>query len=238
MTALWQALRADVGAALERDPAARNWLEVVLAYPGFHAREIHRLAHWLWTLDVPVLPRLLSHVGRAVTGIEIHPGAVIGERLFIDHGMGIVIGETTVIGDDCHLYQGVTLGGTSRRRAKRHPTLGNGVIVGAGAKLIGAITVGDGARIGAGSVVVASVPPHSTVVGVPGHVVAYYDPGNDTVLRLPDPERDRIDQLEERVLDLERRLIEAQAAMAAPPQPPAALSEPLANANPADRPNP
>ena len=225
VTALWQALRADVGAALERDPAARNWLEVVLAYPGFHAREIHRLAHWLWTQDVPVLPRLLSHVGRAVTGIEIHPGAVIGERLFIDHGMGIVIGETTVIGDDCHLYQGVTLGGTSQRRAKRHPTLGNGVIVGAGAKLIGAITVGDGARIGAGSVVVASVPPHSTVVGVPGHVVAYYDPGNDTVLRLPDPERDRIDQLEERVLDLERRLIEAQAEMAARPPQPAALSE-------------
>ena len=138
-----------------------------------------------------------------LTGIEIHPGAVIGEGLFIDHGMGVVIGETAVIGDHCHLNQGVTLGGTSTRRVKRHPTLGNHVLVGAGAQLIGAITVGNHARIGAGSVVVTNVPPYATVVGVPGHVIAYHDPGDDAVVRLPDPEWDRIDDLDQRVRALE-----------------------------------
>jgi serine O-acetyltransferase len=161
---------------------------------------------------MPVIPRLLSHFGRFFTGIEIHPGARIGRGLFIDHGMGIVIGETAEIGDNCHLYQGVTLGGTSTKREKRHPTLGDNVEVGAGAKLIGAITVGANARIGAGSVVVTNVPENATVVGVPGHIVAYRDPGSDTVLHLPDPEWDRITALEERLDQLLGRLetIEAQ----------------------------
>jgi serine O-acetyltransferase len=203
---LLRSIKRDIDAALTRDPAARSTLEVILAYPGFHARQFHRLAHALHRRGVPLVPRLIAHLARFLTGIEIHPGAVIGEGLFIDHGMGVVIGETAVIGDDCHLLQGVTLGGTSTRRVKRHPTLGRGVTVGAGAKLIGAITVGDHARIGAGSVVVANVPPNATVVGVPGHVIAYHDPGNDTVVRLPDPEWDRIEALEARVRALEERL--------------------------------
>jgi serine O-acetyltransferase len=208
---LLRSIKRDIDAALSRDPAARNALEVMLAYPGFHARQFHRLAHTLHRRNVPLAPRLLSHIGRMLTGIEIHPGAEIGEGLFIDHGMGLVIGETAVIGDGCHLHQGVTLGGTSTRRVKRHPTLGNDVLVGAGAQLIGAITVGDHARIGAGSVVVTNVPPYATVVGVPGHVIAYHDPGNDTIVRLPDPEWDRIEDLEQRVRRLEAMLVEHAA---------------------------
>lgn len=203
---LLRSIKRDIDAALARDPAARSALEVVLTYPGFHARQFHRLAHWLHRKGVPLIPRLISHISRLLTGIEIHPGAVIGEGLFIDHGMGVVIGETAVIGDDCHLLQGVTLGGTSTKRVKRHPTLGNNVTVGAGAILLGAITVGDHARIGAGSVVVSNVPPYATVVGVPGHIIAYHDPGNDSVVRLPDPEWDRIEALEQRVRELEARL--------------------------------
>ncbi len=203
---LLRSIKRDIDAALARDPAARSALEVILAYPGFHARQFHRLAHALHRRGLPLVPRLISHLSRMLTGIEIHPGAVIGEGLFIDHGMGVVVGETAVIGDDCHLLQGVTLGGTSTRRVKRHPTLGNGVTVGAGAEIIGAITVGDHARIGAGSVVVANVPPNATVVGVPGHVIAYHDPGNDAVVRLPDPEWDRMEALEGRVRELEAQL--------------------------------
>jgi serine O-acetyltransferase len=203
---LLRSIRRDLDAALRRDPAARSAVEVILAYPGFHARQLHRLAHALHRRRLPLAPRLVSHLSRMLTGIEIHPGACIGEGLFIDHGMGIVIGETAEIGDDCHLMQGVTLGGTSTRRVKRHPTLGNGVLVGANAQIIGAVTIGDHARIGAGSVVVTNVPAYATVVGVPGHVIAYHDPGNDTVVRLPDPEWDRIDDLERRVRDLEARL--------------------------------
>jgi len=217
-------IQRDIKAALERDPAARNPIDVVLTYPGFHARQLHRLAHTLHQAQVPLLPGLVAALNRFLTGIEIHPGAQIGEGLFIDHGMGVVIGETAEIGDDCHLTQGVTLGGTSNRREKRHPTLGTGVFVGAGAKLIGAITVGDHARIGAGSVVVTNVPAYATVVGVPGKVVAYYDPGNETTVRLPDPEWDRIEELGQRVEEL-RAQVEAleaelgehrQAASAAP----------------------
>ena len=200
---LLRSIKRDLDAALRRDPAARSALEILLTYPGFQARQLHRLAHALHRRGLPLLPRLISHLSRFLTGVEIHPGAVIGEGLFIDHGMGVVIGETAEIGDDCHLMQGVTLGGTSTRRVKRHPTLGNGVLVGARAHLIGAITVGDHARIGAGSVVVTNVPPYATVVGVPGHVIAYSDPGNDTVVRLPDPEWDRIDELERRIAALE-----------------------------------
>ncbi len=215
---LLESIKRDIQAALERDPAATSALEVILCYPGFHARQFHRLAHFLYKRRLRLLARIISHISRFLTGIEIHPGAKIGEGLFIDHGMGVVIGETAEIGDNCHLYQGVTLGGTSTKRTKRHPTLGNNVVVGAGAKIIGAVTIGDNAKIGAGSVVVSNVPPNATVVGVPGHVVAYHDPGNDTVLRLPDPEWDalqalaqRLDRLEERLRALEERL----AALAA-----------------------
>jgi len=213
MSVLKSILR-DIQAAKERDPAARSTLEVVLTYPGFHARQLHRLAHTLHRAGVPVLPRLISHLNRWLTGIEIHPGAQIGEGLFIDHGMGLVIGETAVIGDDCQLMQDVTLGGTSTRREKRHPTLGNNVTVGAGAKVIGAITIGDHARIGAGSVVVTNVPAYATVVGVPGKVVAFHDPGNDTVVRLPDPEWDRIEELSQRLEELQARVRELEEALA------------------------
>jgi serine O-acetyltransferase len=210
-----QSIHRDIKAALERDPAAHNALEVVLTYPGFHARQLHRLAHTLHNAGVPVLPRLVAFFGRWFTGIEIHPGARIGEALFIDHGMGVVIGETAEIGDNCSLTQGVTLGGTSTRREKRHPTLGTGVQVGAGAKLIGAISIGDYARIGAGSVVVTSVPAYATVVGVPGKVVAYYDPGNDTIQRLPDPEWDRIEELSQRLEALRAQIEAVEAQLAA-----------------------
>ena len=203
---VFTSIKRDIDAIRERDPAARNAAEIVLAYPGFHAREMHRLAHTLHNRRVPVLPRAISNFSRFVTGIEIHPGAQIGKGLFIDHGMGVVIGETAIIGDDCHLLQGVTLGGTSLHRTKRHPTLGNRVTVGAGAKLIGAIEIGDNARIGAGSVVVTNVPANATVVGVPGHVVAFHDAGGDTITKLPDPEWDRIDALERHIERMDRRM--------------------------------
>jgi len=199
-------IRNDIKAAFKHDPAATSTLEVLLAYPGFHARQSHRLAHTLFKWRVPVLPRLISHVGRFLTGIEIHPGAKIGEGLFIDHGMGVVIGETSEIGDNVTLYQGVTLGGTSLQRTKRHPTLGNNVVVGVGAQLIGNITIGENAKIGAGSVVITSVPANATVVGVPGRVVAVRDPDTDTVARLPDPVGEKLEDLERRIAELEQRL--------------------------------
>jgi serine O-acetyltransferase len=205
-------IREDIGAAQDRDPAARSTLEVLLTYPGVHALIIHRFTHRLDQAGIPLLPRLISHLNRMFTGIEIHPSAQIGHCLFIDHGMGIVIGETTVIGDHCHLTQGVTLGGTSTRHEKRHPTLEDHVLVGAGAKIIGAVTIGRGSKIGAGSVVVSSVPPNATVVGVPGHIIAYTNQDNDTVERLPDPEWDRIDALERRVQALERGADGVEAA--------------------------
>jgi len=213
---LLDSIRRDIKAARRRDPAAINDLEVVLTYPGFHARQLHRISYALHQQGLEVPARLVSHVGRFFTGIEIHPGAQIGEGFFIDHGMGVVIGETAIIGDDCHLFQGVTLGGTSTRRAKRHPTLQNNVVVGAGAKVIGDVTVGENAKIGAGSVVVTNVPANATVVGVPGHVVAFADPGNDTVLRLPDPEWDIIKSLEGRIAELEDRIARMESAQAAP----------------------
>ncbi len=211
---LIHSIRRDIEAALDRDPAARGAASVILTYPGFHARQLHRLAHSLRCVGVPLLPGIVAYFNRFLTGIEIHPGASIGEGLFIDHGMGLVIGETTVIGDNCHLTQGVTLGGTSTLHEKRHPTLGDNVQVGAGAKLIGAITVGDHARIGAGSVVVTSVPAYATVVGVPGKVVAYYEPGNDTIQRLPDPEWDRIEELSERLETLREQVASLEAELA------------------------
>ncbi len=199
-------IRKDIKAVFEHDPAATSTLEVLLAYPGFHARQFHRLAHALYRWHIPVLPRLISHISRFLTGIEIHPGAKIGEGFFIDHGMGVVIGETSEIGDDVTLYQGVTLGGTSHQRTKRHPTLGNNVVVGVGAQLIGAITVGDNTKVGAGSVVVTSVPANATVVGVPGRVAAVRNPDTDTVERLPDPVGEKLESLERRIAELEQRL--------------------------------
>ncbi len=165
-------MRADLRGALERDPAARGALDVVLSYPGFHALVGHRVIHALHNAGLPLLPRLFSNWMRFLTGIEIHPAARIGAGVFIDHGMGVVIGETAEIGDGCTLYQGVTLGGTSLSRGKRHPTLGRSVVVGVGAAILGAISVGDGARIGAGSVVVRDVPADATVVGIPAREVA------------------------------------------------------------------
>jgi len=165
-------IREDIATVRERDPAARSSWEVLLCYPGIHALQVHRLAHRLWRLRIPVLARFVSHLGRFLTGIEIHPGATIGRRVFIDHGMGVVIGETAEVGDDCTIYQGVTLGGTSLHRGtKRHPTLEAGVVVGAGAQVLGGFTVGVGARIGSNSVVVKTVPPGATAVGIPARII-------------------------------------------------------------------
>ena len=199
-------IKRDIKAAFEHDPAAISSLEVLLAYPGFHARQFHRLAHSLFRWHIPVFPRLISHISRFLTGIEIHPGAKIGEGFFIDHGMGVVIGETSEIGDNVTLYQGVTLGGTSQQRRKRHPTLGNNVVVGVGAQLIGDITIGDNAKVGAGSVVVTSVPANATVVGVPGRVVAIRRPDTDTIEKLPDPVWEKLEALDKRIARLEKRL--------------------------------
>ena len=216
LIALRKHIDEDIDAAMRRDPAARSRVEVLLTYPGVHALILHRLAHRIDASGSPLAARLLSHFARLVTGIEIHPRAQIGRDFFIDHGMGVVIGETTIIGDHVHLLQGVTLGGTSTRREKRHPTLEDDVTVGAGAQIIGAVTIGAGAKIGAGSVVVSSVPPGATVVGVPGHVIAYTNRSNDTVYRLPDPEWDRIDALERRIAELEREVVEAPAEREVP----------------------
>ena len=205
-------IKRDFKAAFEHDPAAISTLELLLAYPGFHARQFHRLTHTLYRWHVPVLPRFISHISRFLTGIEIHPGAKIGEGFFIDHGMGVVIGATAEIGDNVTLYQGVTLGGTSLQRIKRHPTLGNNVVVGVGAQLIGDITIGDNAKIGAGSVVVTPVPANTTVVGVPGRVVEVRNPDTDTVERLPDPVGEKLELLEKRINELEARLAIAEGS--------------------------
>lgn len=167
----WRVLfREDVETAIARDPAARTMIEVVLAYPGLHALWVHRVSHAIWLKGHYLVARLLSQLSRAVTGVEIHPGATIGRRFFIDHGMGVVIGETTEIGDDVMLYQGVTLGGRSLEKVKRHPTLEDGVVVGSGARVLGAVTIGKGAQVGANAVVVRDVPPGAVVVGVPGRI--------------------------------------------------------------------
>lgn len=170
-TGMFRNIREDLASIFERDPAARTTWEVLTCYPGVHAIVIHRLAHWLWCHRVRWLGRFVSHLGRFLTGIEIHPGATLGRRLFIDHGMGVVIGETAEVGDDCTLYHGVTLGGTTWKRGKRHPSLGNGVVIGAGAKVLGPITVGDRARIGSNAVVVKDVPAGATAVGIPARII-------------------------------------------------------------------
>ena len=197
----------------ERDPAARSNIEILLTYPGLHALGLHRIASWLYSRNFRLPARLVSHLGRFLTGVEIHPGATIGRRFFIDHGMGVVIGETAVIGDDVTMYQAVTLGGTGKQSGKRHPTLGNRVIVGVGAKILGDVRIGDGAKIGGGSVVLKDVPAYATAVGVPARtVLASQAAGQQRRLeRLPDPQQDtllalvqRIEQLETQVRDLNR----------------------------------
>jgi serine O-acetyltransferase len=206
---------ADLHAPVERDPAARGVLDVLLSYPGFHAITAHRAIHALHRAGLPLIPRFLSHLVRFWTGIEIHPGATLAKGVFIDHGMGVVIGETAEVGEGCTIYHGVTLGGTSLQRTKRHPTLGREVVVGSGAAILGAITVGDNARIGANSVVVKDVPPNATVVGIPGRVVLQdgkpvAPPPTDTRPRveLPDPNAPLLAQLGERIAALEQRLAE------------------------------
>ncbi|MBQ8954705.1 MAG: serine O-acetyltransferase [Clostridia bacterium] len=199
--------KRDIQAVLDRDPAARSALEVVLCYPSFRAIRRHRRAHWLWTHDLKLLARVVSQRTRRLTGIEIHPGAIIGEGLFIDHGTGVVIGETAELGDNVTLYQGVTLGGTGKDVGKRHPTLGDNVVVGAGAKVLGPFKVGEGSKIGAGAIVLKEVPPHCTVVGNPGRVVRMMGErvGIDLdQVNLPDPVKERILALEARLDELER----------------------------------
>jgi serine O-acetyltransferase len=204
---MFRDIREQFETIFREDPAAKSVVEIFFCYPGFHAVLAHRLAHRLYRWRVPLLPRLISQISRFFTGIEIHPGAAIGRRFFIDHGMGVVIGETTEIGDDVLLYQGVTLGGTGNETGKRHPTLGNHVVVGTGAKVLGNIRIGNHVRIGAGSVVVHPVPDHSTVVGVPGRVVRIRD--ENGVLehgKLPDPEGQALEDLTHRVAELEAML--------------------------------
>jgi len=201
-------IREQIETIFREDPAAKSVLEIFLCYPGFHAILMHRFAHKLYKAGVPILPRFLSQISRFFTGIEIHPGATIGRRFFIDHGMGVVIGETTEIGDDVLVYQNVTLGGTGNERGKRHPTIGNNVVIGTGAKVLGGITIGANARIGAGSVVVKPVPDNSTVVGIPGRVVRYHVPREGVLDHgmMPDPEGQEIEDLKSRVSELEGRL--------------------------------
>lgn len=200
-------IKDEIKAIMERDPAARSIFEAFL-YPSLHAILLHRLAHYLFKSKVPFFPRLISQFGRFITGIEIHPGAKIGKGLFIDHGMGVVIGETAELGDNVTLYQGVTLGGTGKETGKRHPTLGNNVLVGVGAKVLGAITIGDNARIGGGAVVLKDVPPNTTAVGIPARIVAMRgsDQANQRVENMPDPEGEMINALQAKSRELEARL--------------------------------
>lgn len=201
-------LIADFRIVFERDPAARNWLEVMTCYPGLHALTLHRFSHWLWNLGLPVVPRLVSHLARFLTGIEIHPGATIGRSVFIDHGMGVVVGETAIIGDYALIYQGVTLGGTGKEIGKRHPSLGDNVVVGAGAKVLGNIYIGHNVRIGAGSVVLREVPSDCTVVGVPGRIVYRAGERAEPLEHglLPDSEAQVIRALLDRIEALEREV--------------------------------
>jgi serine O-acetyltransferase len=216
---MWQNIKEDIQVIAQRDPALRSVWEIALAYPGFHAILLHRLAHWLWRRQVTTLARFVSHMGRFLTGIEIHPGAKIGRRFFIDHGMGVVIGETSEIGNDVTIYQGVTLGGTSTQRIKRHPTIEDSVTIFSGAAVLGPVTVGRHSRVGAGSVLVTSVPPHSTVVGIPGRIVkheAQHTPTGSAIIDLnaadlPDPIAKAIGSLAEYVERLEKKVDELNA---------------------------
>jgi serine O-acetyltransferase len=207
-------MREDIQAVFDRDPAARTAIEVVLAYPGLHAIWMYRIAHWLWERDLKLLGRLLSELARWLTGIEIHPGAKLGRRLFIDHGMGVVIGETAEIGDDVLIYQGVTLGGTSLKKEKRHPTIEDHVMISAGVSVIGPVRIGQGSRIGAGAVVVSSAPPYSTIVGIPGKVIEGESARQDVAGlehgRLPDPVARALNNLVEHLNRLDTRMGEIE----------------------------
>lgn len=212
---LFDAVLADLRAPLERDPAARGWLDVVLSYPGFHALVAHRLIHPLYNAGIPILPRWLSNVSRFLTQIEIHPAAKLGCGIFIDHGSGVVIGETAEIGDGCTIYQGVTLGGTSLSHGKRHPTLGRNVTVGVNSSVLGAIVLGENAKVGGGSVVVKDVPANATVVGVPARVVMQDGKPIRVVserpqVDMPDPTADAISRLQQKIAQLEARLTELE----------------------------
>lgn len=221
---MFKKLGEDIAAIMARDPAAKSRIEVVLCYPGFHALLLHRLANAAWRRHWHLLGRFLSHVGRVLTGIEIHPGATIGRRLFVDHGMGVVIGETAQVGDDVTLYQGVTLGGTSLHQGKRHPTLEDGVIVGSGAQVLGPLTVGKGARVGANAVVLKDVAPGVTVVGIPAQVAISRAKQQDsdfcaygTSVDMPDPVARALDGLLGEVAALKARLAELEGAHTPPP---------------------
>lgn len=205
-------MKEDIETIFSEDPAARSWVEVMACYPGLHAIWSHRVNHWLWTHGLTTLSRFFSQVSKFFTGIEIHPGATIGRRFFIDHGSGVVIGETAEVGDNVLIYQGVVLGGTSLEKVKRHPTIGNNVVIGAGAILLGSFKVGDHAKVGAGSVVIAEVPPQATVVGVPGRIVEAPRSKNVSGIdldhnRLPDPIIEVVHRLEKRIIDLENRCL-------------------------------
>lgn len=220
---MFRQIKRDIRVIFDRDPAARSIIEVVLCYPGLHALIFHRMAHRFYKRKFVLLPRLISQFSRFLTGIEIHPGATIGQGLFIDHGMGVVIGETAEVGDNVTIYQGVTLGGTGKEKGKRHPTIGNNVFIGSGAKILGSIKVGDNVKIGAGSVVIKPVPDDATVVGVPGKVVAHqgisiknlpFEHIKEQDVRqeeLPDPVGEMLRCLMERVNELERRLGEKES---------------------------
>lgn len=211
-------IRKDIDAIFERDPAAKSVLEVVLCYPGLHAIWLHRISNWLFKRNFVVLPRLISQFARWITGIEIHPGATIGEGLFIDHGMGVVIGETAEIGNNVTLYQGVTLGGTGKEKGKRHPTVGNNVVIASGAKVLGSFKVGDNSKIGAGSVVLKEVPPDSTVVGIPGRVVLQGGKKVDANAvdvdlnhqNLPDPVAEMLSCMQRSIIKMEQRIVELE----------------------------
>jgi len=209
VTEVLQVLKADFQAIADRDPAAHHWLEILCCYPGLHALVIHRFTHWLHHRQIPILPRLLAYCARFITGLDIHPAATIGKGVFIDHGMGVVIGETAIVGDYVLLYQGVTLGGTGKETGKRHPTIGNHAIVGAGAKVLGNIHIGDYARIGAGSVVLRDVPTHTTAVGVPARICRTHQSaslGQANQEQLADPSADMLHTLLLRIERLEQQL--------------------------------
>jgi serine O-acetyltransferase len=197
-------IKEDIQTIFDNDPAAKSIPEVILCYPGLHALLLHRVAHKLFLWKLPVLPRLISNISRLITGIDIHPGARIGRHFFIDHGMGVVIGETTIIGDNVLIYQGVTLGGTGKETGKRHPTLKNNIVVGSGAKVLGNITIGNDVRIGAGSVVITDVPDDSTVVGIPGRIVMHKGQKTHDLQHnaIPDPVKDALNQLTDEIKDL------------------------------------
>ena len=215
MKSMFKAIKQDLQAVFERDPAATSKVAVILTYAGLHALLAHRVSHWLWSHRVPFIPRAVSHLARWLTGIEIHPGAKIGTGFFIDHGMGVVIGETTEIGDYVTLFQGVTLGGTGKERGKRHPTLGNHVVVGAGAKILGGIRIGDNVKIGANSVVLKSVPANSTVIGVPARVIkaegGRLPEATMDHINIPDPIADRFEALERELIELRKALENRQS---------------------------